>query len=185
MEDQLLKEYEFLRNEIDQQQSLHNTLVTFTITTVVAVISFAATQSNPIMYLFAYCIIIPMSIRIAYYRKAMAKISAYMIVFLEPKLDGISWETRNLEFSKRFGGLSHRKKKLKLDYYECLVLSIVCYFLFLFSNISGRVLDYQLILECAIPSLLVVWEGVITYRINEIDRDREKMEKDWKACGIT
>ena len=95
MQDQLLTEYKFLRNEIDQQQALHNTLVTFTITTVAGIISFAATQNNPTLYLLSFCIIIPMSLRIAYYRNAMTKIPAYIIVFLEPKLEGILWETRN------------------------------------------------------------------------------------------
>ena len=50
--------------------------------------------------------------RIAYYRKATAKISAYMIVFLEPKLNERSWETRNIQFIRK----NNEKIKVKLNW---------------------------------------------------------------------
>ena len=77
----LVKEYDNLRNEINQKIELHNTLLTFTITTTVAVLSLAVSQNSTILYLIPFCILIPMSMRIAYYRAAMSKLSAYMIVF--------------------------------------------------------------------------------------------------------
>ena len=76
-----IKEYDNLRNEINQKIELHNTLLTFTITTTVAVLTFALSQNKTILYLIPFCILIPMSMRIAYYRSAMSKLSAYMIVF--------------------------------------------------------------------------------------------------------
>lgn len=183
MQDLTWKEYEFLRKEIDQQQALHNTLVTFTITTVVALISFVASMDNvnPNLFLLAFCIIIPMSTRIAYYRKATAKISAYMITFLEPHLDGISWETRNVEFSEKHGGLSHQKNRMRLNYYECFILGIVCYTLFVAGSISGEAMNYQLFLKCAIPFSLVIWEGMITHQINKIDINRVELKELWKT----
>lgn len=81
MDNLILKEYEMLRSEIEQKISLHNTLLTFIITSTVAVITIAISEGITILYLFPFCIIIPMMMRIAYYRKVIVKLSAYMIVF--------------------------------------------------------------------------------------------------------
>ena len=81
--EQILKEYEMLRQEINQKIELHNTLLTFTITSTILVLTVAASEKMTSLYLFPFCVIIPMLLRIAYYRKTMAKLSAYMIVFLE------------------------------------------------------------------------------------------------------
>lgn len=98
--DSMSAEYKMVRNEIDQKMSLHNTLLMFTITTTVAILAIAAgnEKSSPFLYLLPFCIIIPLSNRIAYYRRAMAKLSAYLIVFCEDSDDSIKWETRNLSF---------------------------------------------------------------------------------------
>lgn len=62
----------------------------------VAVLSFAFSQNHAFLYLLPFCIVIPMSLRISYYLSAMAKLSSYMIVFLED--NGIySFETNNRE----------------------------------------------------------------------------------------
>lgn len=120
MKDNLIKEYDILRSEISQQIDLHNTLLTFTITTTVAVLTFALSQSMTVLYLIPFCIIIPMSMRIAYYISSMTKLSAYKIVFLENKIDEIKWETRNAMLIKNV--LSHQKKNINnfttLRYYE-------------------------------------------------------------------
>lgn len=180
MDDLILKEYNILRNEIDQQTSLHNTLTTFIITCTVAVITIAASEQIPILYLFPFCIIIPMNMRIAFYRKAMAKISGYMIVFLEPKLDGINWETRNLYFQKKYGGASTKKHKFNLWYSESLTISVVCYLLYVFSYLSGKVINFLTILYAFAPAFLLVWVCVITHRINRVDKDREEMVRIWE-----
>ena len=121
----IYKEYEMLRQEIDKKISLQNNLLAFMITATLTVLTIAVKYENPLLYLFPFFIIIPVTNRIAYYRKAIAKISSYMIVFLEPKLDGISWETHNIQFARRYN--VGRINKIKLDYYECIVLSsVIC-----------------------------------------------------------
>lgn len=91
-----VKEYDMIRAEIMQKIELHNNLSTFTITTSVAVLSFAFSQNNAFLYLIPFCIIIPMSLRISYYLSALTKLSSYMIVFLEN--NGVyNWETNNRE----------------------------------------------------------------------------------------
>ena len=89
--DNVIKEYEDIRGEIKQKIELHNSLIMFMITTVVAVLAFAVQGDNSILYLLPFGIIIPTSMRITYYRTAMAKLSAYIIVYIENKIKGLNW----------------------------------------------------------------------------------------------
>ena len=79
----ICKEYEMLHGEIE----LQNNLLIFMVTATVTIITIAVKSKNLLLYLFPFFIIIPTMNRIAYYKKAIARISAYMIVFLEPKLN--------------------------------------------------------------------------------------------------
>lgn len=54
MDNLILKEYEMLRSEIEQKISLHNTLLTFIITSTVAVITIAISEGITILYLFPF-----------------------------------------------------------------------------------------------------------------------------------
>lgn len=174
-------EYKMVRNEIDQKISLHNSLLTFTITTTVAILAIAAgnKNSNAFLYLLPFCVIIPMSIRIAYYRKAMAKLSSYLIVFCEEYEDSIKWETRNLGFYRQ---LNSDSKKFILNYYECFVLSVICYILFIYNYLVPKTdPDIKTIINCLWPIVLIIWEYQITAKINRIDRDRTDLIKVWES----
>lgn len=83
----LLKEYECLKSEIQQKIELHNSLTMFMITTVIAILAFALESDNSLLYLLTFGIIIPVSMRIAYYITAMVKLSAYISVFIEKSRD--------------------------------------------------------------------------------------------------
>lgn len=196
-----IKEYEILRNEIDQKIELHNTLLTFTITTVVAILSFVLLQDQPysaFLFLIPFCILIPMSMRIAYYRSAMAKLSAYMIVFLEGEIPGIQWETLNQEvvsavINSKDETMTSRKKKrpfvegtkahrlLLGRYYECLVLGILCYFLFAVHYYQDNELCVLTLINLGWPLLLIVLEVFITVAMDSVDRSKAFWVEQWKT----
>lgn len=50
----IMKEYEDIRGEIKQKIELHNSLITFMITTVVAVLAFALERNNSALYLWLF-----------------------------------------------------------------------------------------------------------------------------------
>lgn len=177
----MIKEYDILRNEINQKIELHNTLLTFTITTTVAVLALALAQKSSILYLIPFCILIPMSMRIAYYRTAMAKLSAYMIVFLEKNIDGIKWETRNarlisVESKKGIRGL---RNFTMLRYYECLILTLVCYALYFWDYIKDKAISPFVVINTLWPMLFVVLEVLITKHINSIDKEKAYWVQRW------
>ena len=195
-----IKEYEILRNEIDQKIELHNSLLTFTITTVVAILSFILLQNHPysaFLFLIPFCILIPMSMRIAYYRSAMARLSAYMIVFLEEEIPGIQWETLNQKIVSEVigekGDTSEKKKKkypfvgitkiqrlLFGEYYECLVIGILCYILFAIHYYQESHTCFWRLFNLSWPLLLVVLEAFITIAMDSVDKSKVFWVEQWK-----
>lgn len=174
-QDNLIIEYQELRSEIQNKVELHNSLVTFMITTVIAVLAFALESDNILLYLLPFGIIIPISMRIVYYRSAMVKLSAYIIVFLESNLTGLKWETRNRQFVMK-NGFNFYDKVTTSHYYEGIILSIICYTLYIWSLLENKKIN---IFYIGLPLLLLIWEAVITNRIKSFDKDKEKLIKGW------
>lgn len=86
-------QYETLREEISNCTRYSNEFSTFSMTALAAVLAFAFSSDNPFLFLVPFVLIIPLSSKSLYYRKNISKISAYMIVMLEPGIEGYLWET--------------------------------------------------------------------------------------------
>lgn len=179
------KEYDNLRNEIIQKIELINTLLTFTITTTVAILTFALSRKNEILYLMPFCIIIPMSIRIAYYRSTISKLSAYMIVFLEKNLDGINWETRNALLVIENSNNKKRTFNVPtvLMHYDCMLLSVICYICYFVEYIKSRDINLQTACILCLPFLLVIWEIQISNRINSLAKEKQEWIHRWEILN--
>lgn len=183
MSESLLFEYKILRSEIDQKIKLHNTLLTFTITTVVAVLSFVFLQDeiNPFLFLLPFGIIIPMSMRVTYYRSTIIKLSSYIIVYLEKELNDINWETRNMKLiSNRNYNKNCFKKLAVLRDYEFIILSVLCYIMYFIFYVFYNEFSFIMLLNVIWPLIFLFIEGVITSRINSIDRERKVWINRWK-----
>ena len=180
----IIREYQNLRDEITQQIDLHNSLLTFTITTTVAVFAFIFAQGevNPYLFLLPFCIIVPMSMRIAYYRTNMAKISAYLIVYIESEMPEINWETRNRKTIRRI--VKTKNKNIEqftlLRYYECLLLCIVCYALFIIYYVIQNAFSWGTIVNILWPLIFVVFECFVTEKMCSVHREREKWIRIWE-----
>lgn len=178
-EENMIREYETIREEILQKVNLHNSLITFMITTVVALLTFALTNNKPFLYLLSFCIIIPISMRITYYRTMMIKLSAYIIVYFEKDIKGLKWETRNSQFVN--AGNDRLYNKLTIShYYEGLLLGIVSYGLFVYNFIQNKNLDSVELILVHLPIILLIWEGIITKRISQFDKERNKWISEWE-----
>jgi len=175
----IVKEYEDLRGEIKQKIELHNSLITFMITTVVAVLAFALESKNSLLYLLPFGIIIPVSMRVTYYREAMVKLSAYIIIFIEDKIEELNWETRNTQLIN----LDHNNLYDNFTishYFEGIILGIICYALYFMYFIKENSMCFQTIIYLTVPFLLVIWESVITIRIITFNKRKVEWIKKWK-----
>lgn len=179
MSNTLKEEYSHVKNEINQKIELYNSLLTFTITTTVLIISYGVSESATWLFLVPFFIIIPMSIRIKYYRGAMSKLSAYLIVFLESEDNDFNWETRNEKLLERNNlNKNDNNPLMKLYSYECLILCIACYILFLiYYFIEYQVNTYNFLISL-LPISLIIWEYFITKEMNKISTGNWK--KKWE-----
>lgn len=178
MEDYLIKEYEELRNEVRQKIELHNSLITFMITTVVAALAFSVGKNITLLYLLPFCIIIPISMRVAYYRTTMAKLSAYIIVYLECRVDGLAWETRNANLmaeskNSLYGRLT------TYHYYEGMIFSIACYLMFAWDYMKDKAINLHTVVWLIIPFLFVIWEAIITNKILSFEKEKNNWIEKW------
>ena len=176
----MLKEYEELRSEIEQKIGIQNSLITFMITAVIAVLAFALEGNNSILYLLPFGIIIPTSMRITYYRTAMARISAYIVVYIEKYIQGLNWETRIHKFVYNGGNTLHDNVTIS-QYYEGIILSLMCYLLYIFDFIKNKAISFQVIIFAVFPVLFVIWEIIITIRIAGFTKERDFWIEQWET----
>jgi hypothetical protein len=176
----MIKEYEELRCEIEQKIGIQNSLIMFMITAVIAVLAFAVEGNNSILYLLPFGIIIPTSMRITYYRTAMARISAYIVVYIEKNIKGLNWETRIHKFVYK-GHDTFRDNITISQYYEGMILSLMCYLLYFFDFIKGKTVCLSVIIYSVLPILFVIWEMIITRRIAGFTKERDFWINQWEV----
>lgn len=96
-EDYKMKEYELLKDEINRKVELRNSIVNYMLTATLAILAVSFTSGNSSnfwIFVLPQPLIIIMSLRYGYYSKSIAKISAYLHVFLEED-NGFQWESKN------------------------------------------------------------------------------------------
>lgn len=197
--EELLKEYDTLRVEILQKMSLENTLVTFTITTVVAILTFGLSQNkpmNPYFFLLPFCIIIPVSAQMADCRESCSKMGAYIIVYIESEIGGLNWETRNSQISSdllkaNFSKWSYFMNRCK--YLSCFVLSVACYFIFaasywatinctfsgFFKEILPTASGWKHVLHLGLPIVCVIIVFYLTTQVGYYHKCRLSWKDIW------
>lgn len=173
-----LAEYNSLRTEILQKIEQNNQLLTVTFTSIIAILAFAVTADDPFLFVVPMAVIVPLSMRISYYRGAIAKLSAYIVVYLEEYIDGLNWESLNDKLIRTTK--AKKSSHIKLVRHECLVLSIVCYICYLqclYHHLSD--LWYQNVLQILWPISFIVAEASISFDVKVINDERANWIDIW------
>lgn len=172
MKEELLEEYKMLKDEIQNCVERDNSLSTFMVTAVATILTFAisANLQLPFLFLISFCIIIPFSARIAHYKGNVARISAYIIVYLESELN-IKYETRNIQVKNP----NSKKSKLLISMrnYVGLWLGIISYAIYLEEYIQkiglNNIFDF---IFCVLPVLLLILTFIIDRKIDNVPATR-------------
>lgn len=153
------------------------------------ILGISTSLDNPMVSLVPLLVIMPTSLRIAYYRDASAKLAAYQIVFIESELGGICWEGRNASYilvadhweytSKRGPSYFPRDTKSKrmadLRYYDFPILGGMCLVVFCLlggmHDSAGRiaavfavaVIVFELFVSRSVRSLASARSNWVTY----------------------
>ncbi len=172
-----IEEYKMLRDEIQNCVERDNSLSTFMVTAVATILTFAisANLQVPFLFLISFCIIIPFSSRLAHYKSNVARISAYIIVYLESEMK-IKYETRAIKYKNSNNSKSKFKFIISMRNYVGTWLGIISYIVYVveFINKMG-ITPWQNIIGIVSPIFLVY----ITFKINKKMDSVPKERKEW------
>ena len=110
----------------------------------------------------------------------MARISAYIVVYIEKNIKGLNWETRIHKFVYK-GHDTFRDNITISQYYEGMILSLMCYLLYFFDFIKGKTVCLSVIIYSVLPILFVIWELIITRRIAGFTKERDFWINQWEV----
>lgn len=100
MEDYTIEEYKMLRTEILHMLRMTKVCEGFATATLFSSFSLIFIKQYDTVLIFLAIFLYLINIKRDEYYYGIANISAYMHVFLEPKLKGINWETNCIYFNK-------------------------------------------------------------------------------------
>lgn len=175
-----LEEYRMLRDEIQNCVERDNSLATFMVTAVSTILTFAisANLQVPFLFLISFCIIIPFTGRISHYKTNVARISAYLIVFLEPNMD-VKYETRNSQVKSSKSKFS--RILVAMRNYVGFLLGILSYIIYLveYQNKIGftNALD---ILFGILPIFLLIVVFLLDKSIDNVPKQKAVWIKNWE-----
>ena len=181
--EEALREYGELRAEMLQKIDLHNKLLLFTYTSTAALLGVAATMDDAYVCLVPIPVVLLISLRIAYYRDATAKLAAYQIVFIEPLLEGIRWEGRNASQASAAQEEGQGASWLvgKLRHWDFPFICLVCFLVFLLKG--GWSLPHRLlVLHGAVVA--IAFEVLVSWSIRSIEPAKRRWAERWEAVML-
>ena len=175
-----VEEYKMLREEIQNCVERDNSLATFMVTAVSTILTFAisANLQVPFLFLISFCIIIPFTGRISHYKTNVARISAYLIVFLEPEMD-VKYETRNSMVKSAKSKIS--KLLVAMRNYVGLLLGILSYAIYLveYNNKIGFSNWWDWVFTI-LPIFFLVLIFFMDKKIDSVPQEKAKWIENWK-----
>ncbi|MCD7882760.1 MAG: hypothetical protein LUI87_03490 [Lachnospiraceae bacterium] len=165
-----LEEYKLIREEINKEWDYISASRSILFATTAAVLAFAFSQSNPIVFLIPYVVIIPLSAIEKDHLTGIIRKGAYLLVFCEPYID-IEWERRLFQEDMADASANKIKKPVVSHFMLltlcCLVLSV----LYLdFSDLKEK----SLWVDAGLIAVFTVLTVVIVLR-NRVDYLEEKI----------
>ena len=130
-------------------------------------------------------IVVPVSLRIAYYRDSIARLSVYQMLFLEPELDGINWESRYQGAQhvastisvgrKSFGGVRFLFSKLRhIDFIVICLISILVFLL------KGGLNEPFGWIPFSIAAFVTIIEAVFIFVFSGINEQKRAWKVTWE-----
>ena len=171
-----VEEYKMLREEIQNCVERDNSLATFMVTAVSTILTFAISANLQVPFLF--CIIIPFTGRISHYKTNVARISAYLIVFLEPEMD-VKYETRNSIVKSAKSKIS--KLLVAMRNYVGLLLGILSYAIYLveYNNKIGFSNWWDWVFAI-LPIFFLILIFFMDKKIDNVPQEKAKWIENWK-----
>lgn len=175
-------EYTRLINVLDFNDRMRNSLLTFSFTSVLAILGVALglenEQANVFIYLVPYCLILPFTARISYYRASSAHITSFLETFAPERM---IYPQKSYIVLERYGPLF--KIVAWLVNHEMVLLSLAAGGVF-WAKLEPQTGVWKLtdVLLCAVPVLLTGVVFVISNSTYDFDKLKEIYLPKWKKC---
>ncbi len=174
-----VEEYKMLRDEIQNCVERDNSLATFMVTAVSTILTFAisANLQVPFLFLISFCIIIPFTARISHYKTNVARISAYLIVFLEPNMD-VKYETRNSKVKSSKSRIS--KLLIAMRNYIGFLLGSLSYAIYVVEYCNKLGINHWWdIMFMILPIIFLVLIFFMDKQIDSVPKEKAKWIENW------
>ena len=93
--DNMMQEYLMLQGKVDKYKNYDHTLWALAITATATILGFCITTRKTDLFILPLLMITSIMASMAVIKQNIIKIESYLIVLLEPKLEGVKFETRN------------------------------------------------------------------------------------------
>lgn len=169
-----IKEIEFILNEMKENISIRNTLLTFCFTSVITIIGFGLTHFDEIpfvIYLIPIIITITFSCRIIYYKDKQCRMNAYLKFFYSDLLKHETIYTDNI-----FVGDFCTKNKFCsfIMNNELLILTIICSIIYYLKFDDYTFCGINYIFFAILPIILCIIQFLI---LNKVPSYTEKSKE--------
>lgn len=139
IEDSLMYEYNQLREEIKEIKQRRIKMSLFVTTFTATYVPFVLEYTNEPLYLAIVCgVIFGIYLKFCAYWDRLINISSYIIVYLEPNIPGIRWESTYLELLQQKE--AEVKNKLKKFLCKNIIEEFPCEFIFMYTTVFTIIL---------------------------------------------
>lgn len=165
--DNMMQEYLMLQGKIDKYKNLDHTLWALAITTIATILGFFISIKEPNLCFLPLLIITAIIASMVVVKQNIVKTESYIIVFLEPCLEGVKFETRNFLLPSKITTTSS-------------IISYVVLTLFAF-GFGGIYCYYQSNLNYAISAAAVMCIAfLLCVYISWLEAGKKEWIKKWK-----
>ncbi len=178
-----LEEYKMLRTEIMYYMNKDTTLLTCLFSCVTAILFFSLEYKVPEGCFLTYLVIIPICGKMAYHKRQMAKISAYLSVYLEETLD-IKWERCVAELSKHN---SRPRVGRFLKFSECFMMAVatvLCYGYLILKRDPNEWDELLIRFEAVLMAVLFLAVVYLTAKNYKTADYREMFQQNMRGMGL-
>ncbi len=165
LEEALLAEYASLRNEITVDQNRSTTVFTFSIAIAPAILGLVNAGSvSPFLYLTPLLVILPARYYMDSLDRAIYQKAHYLRDEIEPKVDGLNWETHLHTVRKNRWAWYGQTFSVSLIYSAMAAVSLVIFVNSGIGTLSSAVIVSTVALACILLGIVCVWLPYGTHR---------------------
>ena len=170
-----IEEYKLLKQEINSLASMRHQLINILYTSVAAILAFAIMNGEALMFLIAFCVIIPTYLIMGTLSHGIYKIGAYLQVFFDDI--GFQWETNLYAFN----AINEIKIKRWANSFTLpfVFLGLVSFALFLLYFDWPTIFSIWSMLELVLSLICIISVFVIRRKQDDVDSLKESYIERW------